>query len=208
MDSVVLDGHGLGNLLVQSTPGSDLATSITGWAGRLLTTSSVESITIQDFQSVQRQTPGGNDILTIRDSGGSLTPDSATLSITGTSQGSPLAEIQVRNIDLLKVDTTSVDGSDLITVESASGMHGVKSLEIMTGSGGDTTEINGGIVLSGSLQVDSDDILISTSEIHTGDLQSFLGLVTLQSDLELDSTLFGISQAVRSSSSRLMHNRM
>ncbi|MFO0821305.1 MAG: autotransporter-associated beta strand repeat-containing protein [Pirellulales bacterium] len=130
--------------------------------------------------------PGANDIVDIAN--GTLT-DLVTpaLVITGSSGAVPFENARVRGSAIV-IDTTTVAGTDSITITSANNAHANTSLSIITGTeAGDTINVNGGVSLAGTISLSGTNInstaagAISSTGLtltNTGSTSTLAGVVS------------------------------
>ncbi|MBL8814738.1 MAG: hypothetical protein JNL58_01820 [Planctomyces sp.] len=156
---------------------------------------SVEEIAVSSFSTVDVLTANGNDMVRIED--GTDLHDAAAgeaLTLTSNSGGVDLPDLSIREVGVLTVSTTTVDGEDRFTIVSAESAHQIRSLELIAGSGTDLTEVQGNILFSGSLRIQSEQVWIHALEITTGGSQQFEAFVTLHNNVRLSTTQNGLSQ--------------
>ncbi|MCB1090620.1 MAG: hypothetical protein KDL87_03765, partial [Verrucomicrobiae bacterium] len=126
--------------------------------GQTVTFTGLEPIDVIGAGSVSLILANANDVVTI-ENGSTLVGALDALRIHGTSGGVGFEELRVRNTGNITVDTTGVDGNDLVTLSSATNAHGNTNLQIITGnSGTDLVSLTGNATFSG-------DVLIQTRDI-------------------------------------------
>jgi autotransporter-associated beta strand protein len=101
--------------------------------------------------------PGANDVVDIAN--GTLTDGlTAALVITGSSGGVTFENARVRGSAIV-IDTTTVAGTDTISITSASNSHSNTSLSITTGSeAGDVINVNGATSFAGPINLSGTNI--------------------------------------------------
>ena len=85
--------------------------------------------------------------------------------VSGVSGGVGFEAIALRDNGLVNIDTIAIggDGADTITITSAASAHLNASLTINSGAGGDTITIDGLLVFSGTVTLDSQQINFNTA---------------------------------------------
>src|SRR5262245_30253344 len=107
-------------------------------------------------------TPNANDVIGIEDS--TLTTSATpALRISGTSGGVGFEEVRVHG-SAVTINTTAVAGTDTVTINSASGAHGVTALTINEGAeAGDVLNVNGTVTVSGMTTLDAKTINLNAN---------------------------------------------
>jgi len=106
-------------------------------------------------------TPNADDVIAI--SNFTLPAGSDALAMSGTSGAVAFEELRVvgGGAAAVEIDTTAntADGLDTIDINSASNAHGNASLSIKTGTGNDVVNVNGSVVLTGTLSIDTGGVI-------------------------------------------------
>jgi hypothetical protein len=99
---------------------------------------------------------GTNDIWNVANGFDSNTNTIPALVVTGTSGGTPIEGVHLWNNATVVLDTTTVAGTDNITVASGNNAHNNTNLTIITGAqAGDIVNFNGVLTLAGNLVLDT-----------------------------------------------------
>ncbi|MCA9051233.1 MAG: hypothetical protein KDA89_20995, partial [Planctomycetaceae bacterium] len=151
-DSLVVIGNGSTNGTY--TPGATGAGTVdVDGGGGTITFTGLEPVDISGMATATLSLPGANDVLTIADGTDFATGTTAALRVSGTSGGTTIETAAFFNNGNLIIDTSDVDGTDTITVTSASGSHANGNLTVATGgtaADGDQILLNGSVTTTGT----------------------------------------------------------
>lgn len=141
--------------------------------GNVVTFSGLAPVDISAMATASISLPSADDILTIENGLDYATNLSAALRVSGTSGGVAIESVSFRDIDALTIDTSSVDGVDTLTINSADNDHQNDNIAFRTGgvsTDGDSILLNGNITTdlthlfsSAAITLQSDVILTSVT---------------------------------------------
>ncbi len=157
-----------------------------------VTFTGLEPVDITGFASATLALPGASDLLTVANgtdffSGGTT----AALRVSGTSGGVAIETAAFYNNTLMTIDTSAVDGVDVINISSAFNDHNNINVVITTGSGADAINVNGNVLTEGNLTLTSAAINLN-ADIGTdgaaaaGDVL-LNGTIVLGANVEVDT---------------------
>lgn len=156
-DILAVQGDGSNNLL-HLPDAATAGSGVLSFDAQPISFSGVERSELANAATATLQTPNGNDDLTLTNGTDlALGGTSPTIDVTGTSAGVDIATVAFSQIGLLTVDTTTVDGTDQITVSSADAIHQIQDLTLSLGANGDTVSLDGAIAVSGVVTIASND---------------------------------------------------
>lgn len=159
-DRLVIIGDGTQN----PNDSPDGTTNGKGSVGMTIGTINFLGLEQTDFDNVGTftlTTPNGDD--TVNLANGSLGSGQDATSISGNSGGVGFPTANVRNSGIV-IDTTSVGGTDNVTVNSANNNHGNTSLNVKGGTeAGDVININGTTTFSGTTTLDAKTINLTAN---------------------------------------------
>ena len=171
-------------------------------SGSLIQFTGLEPVDISGFATATLNLPGANDVLTIQEgtdffAGG--TQDA--LLVSGTSDGVAIETAAFRNNTNLVINTVAggVDGTDLITIDSAANGHSNTNISIDTGSTvGDEIRINMAVTATGNLNFAATTITLNSSSVTAGGSQVFTGAVVAEQNVSLSGTSVEITGSLDS----------
>lgn len=126
--------------------------------GRRIDFTRLEPLAITGTRQVTLQMPGADDTLLLEE-GTTFGPDALpALVLSGSSAGVPIATLALAGNATVVLDTTFIDGHDQVTLRSGANNHGNGSLELRTGAGHDTLQVQGRLVVAANLTLASQQI--------------------------------------------------
>ena len=141
--------------------------------GNVITFSGLAPIDISAMATASVILPGTNDVLTIENGSDYAMGLSDALRVSGTSGGVDIESVAFFDIGALTIDTSTVDGVDTLTINSADNSHQNDNIGFRTGgvsTDGDSILLNGNITTSqthlfasAAITLQADVILTSTS---------------------------------------------
>ncbi len=162
------------------------------WNQLSIRSNSVEAFAAANFVDVRIQPQGLNDHLTVSDDADVYTgPGTAALLIEGTTGPHSIAQISIRDSAVLTIDTTLLDGDDVVDILSAKASHGVNSFLVDTGVGNDRISIEDNLTFTGELNLQASETYLNAAEITTGSNLTITSNILTQQNVILDSTLKG-----------------
>lgn len=143
--------------------------------GNIITFSDLAPVDISAMATASVDLPGASDVLTIENGLDYANATFDSLRVSGTSGGVAIESVSFRNIDALTINTSTVDGVDTLTINSASNDHQIDNMAFRTGG----------------VSTDGDSILLN-GDITTNLTHLFASAaITLQSDVVLTSVANG-----------------
>ncbi|MCO6454551.1 MAG: autotransporter-associated beta strand repeat-containing protein [Pirellulaceae bacterium] len=157
----------------------------------------LEPVDMSGFGLVTFSPAGANDILAIDngfDAGTGLIP---ALVVSGTTGGVPVEALHAWNNTTLAIDTSANDGTDAVTINSASNANVHTNLQVLTGLGADTVTVSGNTTFPGTVTLNSGTINVN-APITAGplvDLDASVAITTSGPATDIVATLLQANSA-------------
>ncbi|MBL8825108.1 MAG: hypothetical protein JNJ77_21140 [Planctomycetia bacterium] len=137
-------------------PGANFGDGTISVSGGNIRFANLAPVDITGFATFTVLMPDSHDVIDIAAGTAFTNPLQNALVISGSSFATPFEPLAVWNVTNLIIDTTTVAGTDTITLAAtgAAAAHNVANLQIITGTLVDTVNVTGTVNLAGSLTID------------------------------------------------------
>ena len=135
-----------------------------------ITFTGLEPVDISGMAAAEITLPGLNDLLTIENGFDFATGTVDAVRVSGTSGGVPIEAVAFFNNTTLTIDTSDLDGVDILTINSADNNHGNDGIAFRTGgtsADGDTILLNGNITTTNSHLFNNAAVTLNTDIVLT-----------------------------------------
>ncbi|MBM83138.1 MAG: hypothetical protein CMJ78_21460, partial [Planctomycetaceae bacterium] len=200
-DGLIVTGDGTNDTATYTpdvtTPGDgQVVVDVGGGTNRTITFNELEPVDITGMTTATLTLSGADDVLTVQEgvdflSGGG----NQAIRVSGTSGGVAIEAAAFFGNTNVVIDTTTSDGNDTITIAETNNAHNNTNLTINTGTGTDSIDVNGELLVPGNLSLSSTSINLGADLTTDGGTLTLSGAVSLSADVELDTTNAGNTAA-------------
>ncbi len=155
--------NGAGNAALYSPDATTSGAGTVDVDGRVVTFIGLEPVDITGMATVNINPAGVDDALTVANGFDFATGLIPALRVSGTTGGVPIETVAVWNNGTVSINTATNNGNDTVTITSADNAHGNANLAIITGTGTDQIDVNGNIVVTGDVNLASQQINLTGS---------------------------------------------
>jgi fibronectin-binding autotransporter adhesin len=148
-----------------TTPG-DGVVAVSG--GGTITFTGLEPVDVTGMALATLRLPGADDVITLSDGFDAAFGASPALIASGASAGVAIESAHFFGNTTVVIDTTTVDGNDVITIQSGTGAHDNMNVVITTGGGADTVNVSGSLTVAGDLTILSQSIAFTGGTLTAG----------------------------------------
>ena len=159
--------------------------------GPTITFSGLEPVDVTGFAVATILLPGADDVLTVENSFDASTGLIPALRVDGTSGGVAIEDARFFANTTMVIDTSTVDGTDSVTINSADNLHSNTNFEVLTGVNSDSILIAGATDVSGDLTLRSGGGVTQIATITAGGaivVEASSGNVDMQAGSSTEST--------------------
>lgn len=155
--------NGAGNAAIYQADATTTGAGTVDVDGRTVTFTGLEPVDITGMANVNINPAGVDDVLTVTNGFDFATGLIPALRVSGTTGGVPIETVAVWNNGTVSINTATNNGNDTVTIASADNAHGNTNFTVVTGTGTDQIDVNGAIVVTGDVNLASQQINLTGS---------------------------------------------